>query len=149
MHRHGKGVDQAVATGESQLVEEALDALAGVTDATISAMEKLGAARENIRAAVGPCIAQRSYEVDDAFRARFLGADAANERFFVAGESHQPHFALEHYVIHRLQEAGIGEVEALKLDTYADADRFFSFRRATHRGESDYGRQLSAIALAS
>jgi YfiH family protein len=122
-------------------------ALAGVTDATISAMEKLGASRENIRAAVGPCIAQHSYEVDETFRARFLEADAANECFFVARESGKPHFALENYVVHRLHAAGISEVEALKLDTYADADRFFSFRRSTHRGEADYGRQLSAIAI--
>lgn len=122
-------------------------ALAGVTDATVEAMEKLGARRDNIHAAVGPCIAQASYEVDEAFRARFLAADPANERFFITGPSGKPHFGLEAYVVHRLIAAGIGEVEALNLDTYADADRFFSFRRATHRGEADYGRQLSAIAL--
>ena len=122
-------------------------ALAGVTDATVAAMEKLGARRENIRAAVGPCIAQISYEVDEAFRARFIEADMDNDRFFVAGPVGKPHFDLEAYVVHRLIAAGIGEVEALNLDTYADSDRFFSFRRATHRGEGDYGRQLSAIAL--
>jgi YfiH family protein len=122
-------------------------ALAGVTDATIEAMEMLGSRRENIHAAVGPCVAQPSYEVDEDFRSRFLHADPENERFFDAGPAGKPHFDLEAYVVHRLIAAGIGEVEALNLDTYADADRFFSFRRATHRGEGDYGRQLSAIAI--
>ena len=122
-------------------------ALAGVTDATIEAMEELGARRENIHAAIGPCIAQPNYEVDEAFRARFMEADADNARFFVAGPAGKPHFDLEAYLIHRLIAAGIDEVEALNLDTYTDADRFFSFRRATHRHEADYGRQLSAIAI--
>jgi YfiH family protein len=122
-------------------------ALAGVTDATIEAMELLGSRREHIHAAVGPCVAQPSYEVDDEFRARFLRADADNQRFFVPGPAGKPQFDLEAYVVHRLIAAGIGEVEALNLDTYADPDRFFSYRRATHRGESDYGRQLSAIAI--
>jgi YfiH family protein len=122
-------------------------ALAGVTDATIEAMEELGARRENIHAAVGPCIAQPSYEVDEAFRTRFLDDDAHNARFFVVGGAGKPHFDLESYVVHRLIAGGIGEVEALNLDTYADPDRFFSFRRATHRGEADYGRQLSAIGI--
>jgi YfiH family protein len=122
-------------------------ALAGVTDSTIAAMERLGARRENIRAAVGPCIRQASYEVDEGFRSRFAAADPANARFFVDGPAGKPHFDLEAYVVHRLAAAGIGEVEALNLDTYADADRFYSYRRATHRGEADYGRQLSAIAL--
>jgi YfiH family protein len=122
-------------------------ALAGVTDATIAAMERLGARRENIHAAVGPCIAQPSYEVDEAFRGRFVEDEADNARFFIAGESGKPHFDLEAYVVHRLIAAGIDEVEALNLDTYSDADRFFSYRRSTHRGEADYGRQLSAIAI--
>ena len=122
-------------------------ALAGVTDATIEAMEGLGARREHIHAAVGPCIAQPSYEVDEAFRARFLEPDADNARFFVPGPAGKPHFDLEAYVVHRLIAAGIDEVEALNLDTYANPERFFSFRRATHRREADYGRQLSAIAI--
>jgi len=122
-------------------------ALAGVTDATIEAMERLGARREHIHAAVGPCIAQPSYEVDDAFRVRFLDSDPDNGRFFIAGAAGKPHFDLEAYVVHRLIAAGIEEVEALNLDTYSDPDRFFSFRRATHRAEADYGRQLSAIAI--
>jgi YfiH family protein len=122
-------------------------ALAGVTDATIEAMEQLGARRENIHAAVGPCIAQPSYEVDQAFRARFVYADPDNARFFIAGPAGKPHFDLEAYVVHRLIAAGIDEVEALNLDTYAAPDRFYSYRRATHHCEADYGRQLSAIAI--
>ena len=122
-------------------------ALAGVADSTIAAMEKLGARREDIHAAVGPCIGRPSYEVDEAFRERFVDDDLGNERFFTNGPTEKPHFDLEAYVVHRLLAAGIGEVEALHLDTYADATRFYSYRRATHRGEADYGRQLSAIAL--
>ena len=122
-------------------------ALAGVTDSTIAAMERLGAHRDNIHAAVGPCIAQPSYEVDEAFRDRFVADDADNARFFTSTGGARPHFDLEGYVVHRLIAAGIGEVEALNFDTYADPDRFYSYRRATHRGEADYGRQLSAIAV--
>lgn len=122
-------------------------ALAGVTDATIGAMEKLGARRENIHAAVGPCIGQQCYEVDDDFRARFVADDPDNQRFFVTGATGKPHFDLEAYVVHRLIAAGIDEVEALNLDTYGDPDRFYSYRRATHGGKEDYGRQLSAIAI--
>ena len=122
-------------------------ALAGVAEATVDAMEKLGAQRERIAAAVGPCIAQASYEVDAAFRAKFIEQDAANDRFFAVGPSGKPHFDLEGFVVQRLTDAGVGRVEALHLDTYADADRFYSYRRATHRGEADYGRQVSLIAL--
>ena len=122
-------------------------ALAGVTDATIGAMEELGARRENIHAAIGPCIAQPDYEVDEDFRARFVKHEADNARFFIEGPAGKPHFDLESYIVHRLIAAGIDEVEALNLDTYGDADRFFSYRRSTHRNEADYGRQLSAIAI--
>lgn len=122
-------------------------AFAGVTDTTISAMIGLGAQRDRIRATVGPCIAQPSYEVDEAFRARFIQASPENERFFTTGPAGKPHFALEGYVVARLVAAGIEEVEALRLDTYAEPDRFYSFRRATHRGEADYGRQVSLIGL--
>lgn len=122
-------------------------ALAGVTDSTIEAMERLGARREDIHAAVGPCIGHASYEVDEDFRRRFVAHEADNDRFFVAGPAGKPHFDLEGYVVHRLIAAGIDEIEALNLDTYADAGRFYSYRRSTHRGEADYGRQLSAIAI--
>ncbi|HJU77042.1 MAG TPA: peptidoglycan editing factor PgeF [Sphingomicrobium sp.] len=122
-------------------------ALAGVTDQAIAAMERLGARRDRIAAAVGPCIAQASYQVDEEFRERFLSDDPANSRFFSEGAAGQPHFDLPRYVVHRLLAAGVEQVEALHLDTYADPERFYSYRRATHLGEADYGRQLSAIAL--
>ncbi|NUQ16902.1 MAG: peptidoglycan editing factor PgeF [Sphingomonas sp.] len=122
-------------------------ALAGVTDSTIAAMQRLGARRDSIHAAVGPCIGQPSYEVDEDFRDRFIEHEPDNERFFTAGPAGRPHFDLEAYVVHRLIAAGVGEVEALNLDTYAHPDRFYSYRRATHRAEADYGRQLSAIAI--
>ncbi|MEO7240937.1 MAG: peptidoglycan editing factor PgeF, partial [Sphingomicrobium sp.] len=117
-------------------------ALGGVTDAVIASMESLGARRDHIAAAIGPCIAQASYEVDAAFRDRI-----GDHRWFVEGAAGKPHFDLSGYVAMRLRDAGIGVVETLGLDTYADPDRFFSYRRATHRGEADYGRQLSLIAL--
>lgn len=122
-------------------------ALAGVTDATVAAMEALGAARERIVAAVGPCIARASYEVDAGFRARFLDDEAANERFFADGRAGHARFDLEGYVAHRLAAAGVVRVETLGLDTYADARRFFSYRRSTHRGEPGYGRQIAIIAI--
>ena len=122
-------------------------ALAGVTDATVQAMEDLGARRERIAAAIGPCIAQASYEVDDAFRATFLAASEENERFFAAGKPGHWQFDLEAYVAARLRSFGVGEVEPLGLDTYASPERFYSYRRATHRGEPQYGRQFSLIGL--
>jgi YfiH family protein len=122
-------------------------ALGGVTDAAIAAMERLGAVRDRIAAAVGPCIGPASYEVDGQFRTRFLGDDPHNERFFAGGDG-GPHFDLPGYVRHRLLAAGIGEVETLHLDTYAEPERFYSYRRATHLGEPDYGRQISLIGLA-
>lgn len=123
-------------------------AFGGVTDATIVAMEALGARRDRIVAAIGPCIARASYEVDEGFLRTFAAADPANERFFAPGRAGHHQFDLEAYVAHRLAAAGLTRIEALGLDTYADEDRFFSFRRATHRGEADYGRQISLIGLA-
>lgn len=122
-------------------------ALGGVTDSTIAAMEEIGARRDGIHAVIGPCIGQASYEVDEAFQERFLVADGGNNRFFAEEPGGKARFDLEAYIVHRLLAAGIGEVEALHLDTYADADRFFSYRRATHLGEADYGRQVSLIGL--
>ena len=122
-------------------------ALAGVTDSAIAAMEKLGARRHRIAAAVGPCIAQLSYEVDESFRQRFQTKEPGSERFFAESATGKPHFDLPAYVVHRLIAVGIEQVEALHLDTYAEPDRFYSYRRATHRGDADYGRQASLIAL--
>jgi polyphenol oxidase len=122
-------------------------AVGGVTDNTITAMEALGARRSDIVAAVGPCIAQPSYEVDAGFYQRFIAQDPAHSRFFSARQPDHWQFDLEHYVAARLEQAGIGAVECLGLDTYPDEAAFFSFRRATHRAEPDYGRQMSLIAL--
>lgn len=122
-------------------------ALGGVTDATLTAMEALGARRGQIVAAVGPCIAQPSYEVDASFAARFAADDPASARFFAAGAPGHFQFDLSGYVAARLEVAGVGRVEQAGLDTYGDAERFFSFRRATHRGAANYGRQLSLIGL--
>jgi polyphenol oxidase len=122
-------------------------ALAGVIAATLEAMERLGADRARVAAAIGPTIGRRSYEVDDGFFAQFTRRDPAFERFFSAGRPGHHQFDLEGFVAARLAEAGVTRVEALGLDTYADPDRFYSYRRATHRGEPDYGRQISLIAL--
>lgn len=122
-------------------------AVAGITDSVVARMEELGARRTRIGAAVGPCIAARSYEVGEAMAAELIALDPANERFLGEGPVGTPHFDLEAYVVARLASAGIGRVEALGMDTYADEERFYSFRRATHRGEPTYGRQLSAIGL--
>lgn len=122
-------------------------AFTGVTDATIAAMEALGANRDNIAAVVGPCIAQKSYEVDAGFEARFLEQAPENERFFRAGCEGHAWFDLEGYVASRLRDAGLAKVGMLGEDTYAQEARFYSFRRATHRQEPGYGRQISLIAL--
>jgi len=122
-------------------------AIGGVTDAAVGAMEKLGADRDRIVAAIGPCIARASYEVDAAFQQRFEADDPANERFFAPGRDGHAQFDLEGYAAHRLAAAGVPTIEMMGLDTYADADRFYSFRRATHRGEPDYGRQISIIGI--
>ena len=123
-------------------------ALAGVTDATIAAMERLGAKRARIIAAIGPMIRQPSYEVGADLVDQFIAADAANARFFgaAAGAGHAM-FDLAGYVAARLAAAGVGRIEDLGACTYADARRFFSFRRTTHRGEPDYGRHVNAIVL--
>jgi polyphenol oxidase len=124
-------------------------ALDGVTDMVVEAMLDLGARRSKITAAVGPCISQESYEVGPEFPDYFLDEDAANAEFFTPA-SRPEHFLfnLGDYVHMRLAEAGVGNVETLGLDTCTDENRFFSYRRTTHRGEPDYGRQISAITLA-
>ncbi|WP_088311270.1 peptidoglycan editing factor PgeF [Novosphingobium sp. B 225] len=123
-------------------------AVAGVTDQTLAAMEALGARRERISAAIGPCIAQPSYEVDAAFRDRFVANNAESAHCFAAGRADHYQFDLELYVAARLQNAGIRRVERLALDTYPAPERFFSYRRATHHNEANYGRQISLIGLA-
>lgn len=122
-------------------------AFGGVIESTLVAMEKLGAARPDVTAAIGPAIARKSYEVDDAFHRRFAETDPENDRFFTPGRAGRHQFDLEGYVAARLAAAGVSRVEALGLDTYAAPDRFFSYRRATHEGAPTYGRQISLIAL--
>lgn len=124
-------------------------ALGGVIEAAVAAMEKLGAQRTRIAAAIGPCISQANYEVTGDFRTRFLEAEAANVRFFAPGLRAAHHqFDLEAFTADRLNRAGVDNVSRLSRCTYAHEAEFFSFRRATHRGEADYGRELSAIVLA-
>lgn len=123
-------------------------ALSGVTDAAVAAMERLGATRQGILAAVGPCIAQGSYEVGPEFPGQFV-EQAANAKSYFAKGDRDGHwqFDLAGYVVARLQALGLGHVAAPEHDTYADAERFFSYRRSCHRDEPDYGRCISAIAL--
>jgi polyphenol oxidase len=124
-------------------------ALGGVIDSVVAAMERLGADRERICAAVGPCIGRAAYEVGPEFKPRFTTADPANERFFEPSpRAGHWQFDLSAYVAHRLRQSGIAVVEIIPACTYAAEAEFFSYRRATHRNEGDYGRQLSAIMLA-
>ena len=119
----------------------------GVIENTVAAMVALGARADAIAAAIGPCIAQPSYEVDAGFRDRFTAAAAENQRFFAAGQPGHWQFDLPGYVASRLAAAGVRHVDSLGLDTYAAPDRYFSFRRATHRSEPAYGRQIALIGL--
>lgn len=120
-------------------------ALGGVIENTIVAMEALGATRERIAAAIGPAIAQQSYEVDDAMRDQF---SSASHRYFTPGAGGKWQFDLPGFVREQLECSAVAAVEVLAEDTYAQLDRFFSFRRATHRGEPTGGRQTSVIGLA-
>lgn len=125
-------------------------ALAGVSEATVAAMEKLGARREHITAVIGPTISQPSYEVGPEFPVPFLAQDAGNADFFKSSTQPRHHmFDLPGYLTRRLTRLGVGKVIDTQLCTYSDESRFYSFRRATHRNEKDYGRQISAIVLNS
>jgi len=119
----------------------------GVLEATLDAMEALGAARANIAAVIGPSISQKAYEVGPEFLDRFLDEDTDNSRFFASGAGDKAQFDLISYGLHRLRAAGVGHAEWTGHCTYADADRFYSFRRATHLGEADYGRLIATIRL--
>ena len=122
-------------------------AITGVTDNTLAAMEALGADRARIRCAIGPCIAQKSYEVDAAFYQRFVDENPENERFFSDGKPGHYQFDIEGYVAARLAQAGVTQIECLGEDTYSQPDRFFSYRRSCHTNEPGYGRQISLIGL--
>ncbi|MBN9582978.1 MAG: peptidoglycan editing factor PgeF [Afipia sp.] len=122
-------------------------ALGGVLEATIAAMETLGAARANIVAAIGPLIRQPSYEVGSEFVARFTEAEADNARFFApSARAGHAMFDLAGFIRHRLERTGIATIDDIGIDTYAD-ERLFSYRRMTHRNEPDYGRNIHAIVL--
>lgn len=142
-----------LADGEAGVVAAAhagwRGALDGIVDSAIREMERLGARRERISAAVGPCIGQAAYEVGPEFEAAFLSRDAGNSRFFTRNvDSSRPHFDLPGFVMSRLVDAGVSNTENLSLCTCENESLFFSYRRKTHRGEADYGRQISAIVVA-
>jgi polyphenol oxidase len=122
-------------------------ALTGVLESTVDAMEKLGADRSGMVAAIGPLIRQHSYEVGGEFVERFLDADAANARFFIPSvrEGHAM-FDLAGFIRMRLENAGVLMIDDIGVDTYSD-ERFYSYRRSVHRKEPDYGRHVHAIAL--
>ena len=122
-------------------------ALDGVLEATVAAMVELGADRENITAVIGPTISQSAYEVGPEFLDDFLAEDIRNTRFFAQGQGDRMMFDLPSYGLHRLRDAGVGHADWTRHCTYADPDRFFSYRRTTHAGEADYGRLISAIRL--
>ena len=123
-------------------------AVGGVLDSTLARMEELGARRERIVAAIGPLIRQPSYEVGPDFIEKLTALDAANERFLIASErAHHARFDLPGYISARLAGLGVGTIDDLGLDTYSDEARFYSYRRATHRNEPDYGRLVAAITL--
>lgn len=119
----------------------------GVLEATLDAMEALGARRADVTAVVGPCISQAAYEVGPEFFDTFRDEDPANTRFFVAGNGDRMLFDLPGYGLHRLRRAGVGHAEWTRHCTYRDSERFYSFRRTTHAREADYGRLISVIRL--
>lgn len=124
-------------------------ALAGILESTLAAMEAIGADRKRIRAVIGPTIGRDHYEVGEEFQQTFLTRHVDNARFFHRpAPAAKPHFDLPAYAAVRLEAAGAGQVANLARCTYASESEFFSFRRATHKGEPDYGRQISAIVLA-
>ena len=122
-------------------------ALSGVLEATVEAMEGLGAHRERINAVIGPTISQRAYEVGSEFLDTFLDEDPENARFFANGEGDRYHFDLPAYGLARLRAAGVGDASWTRHCTYADEARFFSYRRSVHRREADYGRQITTIRI--
>jgi YfiH family protein len=123
-------------------------AISGILENTVSAMEALGADRSRITAVLGPTISQTAYEVGPEFRERLLEMAPENERYFLPSPRvHHHQFDLPAFIIDRLKAAGLKNSRSLDLCTYADEERFFSYRRTTHRGEPDYGRLISAIVL--
>lgn len=121
--------------------------LDGILEATLEAMEALGARRDATRAVIGPSISQRAYEVGPEFFERFLDDDPESARFFAGGEGDRMHFDLIGFGLERLRKAGVGSAAWIGHCTYSDPDRFFSYRRSVHAREADYGRLISVIRL--
>lgn len=119
----------------------------GILENTVTAMETAGASRANIRAVIGPTISQAAYEVGPEFVEAFLDDDPDSARFFAAGAGARALFDLPAYGLWRLRRAGVGAVEWTRHCTYADPARFYSYRRACHKSEADYGRLIAAIRL--
>jgi len=119
----------------------------GVLEATVDAMERLGANRDAITAVIGPSISQRAYEVGPEFLDDFLMDDPDNARFFANGTGDRMLFDLPAFGLHRLRRARVGHAEWTRHCTYHDPDRFYSYRRTTHAREADYGRLIAAIRL--
>jgi len=122
-------------------------ALGGVLSNTVAAMEQLGAKRDNISAAIGPCISQAAYEVGPEFFEDFIAQERSFSRFFANGQEDRMQFDLPSFGLHMLREAGVGSAEWIRHCTYQDAARFDSYRRTTHHKEADYGRLISCIRL--
>ncbi|AZB63175.1 peptidoglycan editing factor PgeF [Cereibacter sphaeroides] len=120
---------------------------AGVLEATLAAMEDLGADRARVAAVIGPTISQAAYEVGPEFVEEFLDEDPEAARFFAQGPGDRALFDLPAFGLARLRAAGVGQAEWTRHCTYRDPERFFSYRRTTHAGEADYGRLISAIRL--
>jgi YfiH family protein len=120
-------------------------ALKGIGPATIDMMVEIGANRNEIRAVVGPCISQRNYEVGEEFRDRFLAEDTNNSQFFESGRNGKFQFNLPAFCLHTIRASNISDANWTGHCTYEDSARFFSYRRTTHLGEPDYGRQISVI----
>ncbi|MEP5759230.1 MAG: laccase domain-containing protein, partial [Litoreibacter sp.] len=121
--------------------------LGGVLEATVEAMEALGATKDNIAAVIAPSISQRAYEVGPEFLDTFLAEDNESTRFFANGQDDRYQFDLIGYGLHRLRGFGISRAEWTGHCTYSDPDRFFSYRRSVHKKQADYGRLISAICL--
>jgi YfiH family protein len=141
------------ADGEARVIGAAhagwRGALSGIVEATVKAMEKLGAKPDRITAVIGPAISQDAYEVGAEYVERFLAEEPESGAFFITDEaSGEPHFDLSGYVGDRLARAGVRQIADLGLCTYCEETRLYSYRRSQHHGEEDYGRQISAIVLA-
>ncbi|MAM34725.1 MAG: polyphenol oxidase [Micavibrio sp.] len=124
-------------------------AFGGILESTIQQMLSLGAAQESIKAAIGPCIAQKSYEVDIGFETDFLEEDEASEMFFKSGKTGKLHFDLPGYIAFRLGRSGLSSIHISGIDTYVEKENYFSYRRSCHKGENGYGRQISTIVIST